>query len=383
MIQLGANDLSVPPPTLRSNSRKRIAFRLCAIVTGVFVGVVLTEVFLRLTVLRSIVIERVLINTHPDSYPALWTLCLSENLEEACTPTPAITGPSDEWKLIRLAAPLTDSDQTCSLDKLSETPWSLAYPRFRGGVLHQEYDHRAPNGKHRILGVGDSFGLSWGVPRDRGLFGQLETILGKNCEVLNVSRPGLHTDEELACVKAALEVYQCPLTIVQWLPNDIHMAGPEPEQVTGRRMFPDPPRNWMDHSRIAMIYHAVCFQAESWNWQLKSYDPAYNPEGLRQFEESVKGFATLPNTRVVFVLYPRLEGRVGSYPYAKVHEQIAEMLHRHGIPVLDLRAAFEGHQPWSLRLHANDSHPNSAAHGIAARAIAAWLRREFPELVPP
>jgi len=353
---------------------RRVEFRVGAVLLGLVTGVGFAELGLWLLAPGPL-IQRSLTRVN-SAYPQGYVL-FSENVGNACTPTPEVPA-GDDWQLATLSGepiPLIPS-------KLSETPWSLAYKYHRGGVLHAEYSRLVPPGKSRILGVGDSFALSWGVPREQGLFGQMERLLGAQCEILNVARPGLHTDEEYERVVAALAEYQCPLTIVQWLPNDIRMNGEDAEQAAIRLLDPIQRRGILAKSRTYSLVRGLFMMDATEEWTLACHDASRNAEGLRQFDAVLQMFARLQQTRVAFVLYPRLYKLESGYPYQKIHDQVAAMIRRHGMPVLDLAPVFQGTPTRTLWVHWSDTHPNAVAHEIAALAIVTWLRREFPHDVP-
>ena len=69
------------------------------------------------------------------------------------------------------------------------------------------------------------------------------------------------------------------------------------------------------------------------------------------------------------VLLPELHFPNGTYPFAHIHRLVAGVAERHGVPALDLKDAFTGHDPKSLWVSLGDAHPNQKAQEIIATEI--------------
>lgn len=80
------------------------------------------------------------------------------------------------------------------------------------------------------------------------------------------------------------------------------------------------------------------------------------------------------NARFAVAIYPFLYELGPDHPFRELHARIADFCRSGGIPVLDLLDAFEGRDHATLWAHPSDQHPNEVAHGIAADAIAEFVR---------
>ena len=85
----------------------------------------------------------------------------------------------------------------------------------------------------------------------------------------------------------------------------------------------------------------------------------------------------------MLVLYPLMFGFEGGYPLQFVHDRVREMAEAEGLAVLDVAPVFDGQSTRDLQVHPVDHHPNGRAHGLAARALAEWLRSDVPGFLNP
>ncbi len=112
----------------------------------------------------------------------------------------------------------------------------------------------------------------------------------------------------------------------------------------------------------------------------------YLPEsaGYAQFRQALRQMgdqARARNTPLVFVLFPVLvpgDWSATSYPLQPLYERVAADARSAGLRVLDLTSAFAAQggdwkRWWAVPY---DSHPSSAAHAVAARAIREYLDHE-------
>lgn len=279
------------------------------------------------------------------------------------------------------------------LSRLSETPYCVEYRESSQGLREDRIlGPQPPSGVVRILGVGDSFAVGEGVPRELSLFPQLETLLGRDHEVINAARPGADTHEEAATLRRLAAAFGCTRGLLIFVPNDVKLT---PELGSAQSYINDlinvrvenlettSPGWSAGPSRLigllASVLQARRIEGETLQWYRDSYDPALNGGNLRRLAEDFARVASIPGCRVAVVLYPLLlPPEKGVYPLRAVHERVAEMATRAGLPVLDLADTFPFQDADSLWVHPIDRHPNGRAHGIAAKAVARWLRDEVP-----
>lgn len=113
-----------------------------------------------------------------------------------------------------------------------------------------------------------------------------------------------------------------------------------------------------------------------------SYDSPLFERQQRLFAE----FAAECRRRAVpcgVVTFPLLHELGAAYPYRSAHARLAAAWRDLGVPHLDLLPAFAGRAPRDLVVSRWDSHPNEAAHRVAAAAIAPFLDALLAETTPP
>lgn len=138
---------------------------------------------------------------------------------------------------------------------------------------------------------------------------------------------------------------------------------------------------WLrNHSRIA----DMAFR--QWEWRqiqqhclreyLELYDPAKNSKGLEATWEMLQAMHQLQaqaGKRFLVVIFPLFVDTDGNYPFAGIHQQLADGLRQRGIEFLDLLPAYRNYRCRDLWVHDVDRHPNELAHRVAAEAIVQHL----------
>jgi len=94
----------------------------------------------------------------------------------------------------------------------------------KGIRADKEIPYDKPEGTKRIVVLGDSFGMGYGVNLEDTFTNQVEKYLrlaGENYEVINLSVSGHGNAEELILLRNEGFKYQPDIVIVQWHPTDI------------------------------------------------------------------------------------------------------------------------------------------------------------------
>jgi hypothetical protein len=133
--------------------------------------------------------------------------------------------------------------------------------------------------------------------------------------------------------------------------------------------------------RMRTAWLARQISGQTIGWYQAGLDPAKNPAGFAHWKADLAGLKHLAGGQMALVLYPLLVGFDRQYPLAAAHRTMARLAEEAGVPVLDLAEVFAGQRPEDLWVHPVDHHPNGRAHGLAARAIAAWLAQQHPEFL--
>src|SRR5688572_19791079 len=118
------------------------------------------------------------------------------------------------WRL------LTSSLTELPLTSAGQTPWCVEDRLSDQNLRDRHYDPAA-GGKTRIAMVGDSFVRGEGVPVERGLPRQVETLLGADrYEVANVGFVGAGTGNEVITVGEAMSRLNVSRVLLVFVPND-------------------------------------------------------------------------------------------------------------------------------------------------------------------
>ena len=247
------------------------------------------------------------------------------------------------------------------------------------------YARAKPPGVFRIALIGSSIDMGWGVGTDETYENRLERWLGTHAErrglprrfeVLNfaVAAYGPAQRLEAARRKAAgfdpdLVLYSATLLDPRLL--ELHLCGLIQNRVDPRYEF---------------LRRAIA------DARLTDADLARDSRGDLRHRETIKA-------KLKPVLWPAIDGslatlaadcrsaglplaclivpRVGKAdaPAARARgvASYKEIAARHGIPVLDLSAAFDEHDPASLEIAAWDDHPNAQGHKLLFLALARAL----------
>jgi len=250
------------------------------------------------------------------------------------------------------------------------------------GLRDREISVEKPAGTYRILVLGDSTTLGWGVPFDRLFTKLLERSLNANppspryrrYEVLNGGVGNYNTAQEAAWFKAHGVRLNPDMVVVAWFIND---AEPTPRLS----------RNWLASHSFAYVGIAstvdVLLRRIGVRPTYKDYYQSLYVASQTGWLKSQAAFAELRDlcrTRGMsmrILLIPELHTLGGRYEFAGVHDLIREVGRRTGTPVLDLLDAFpEAADPSKLWVSPGDSHPGGVANELMARKIDATLRSE-------
>lgn len=387
-----------PKPNHPSTSSLRaVASSVALLALSCLVGLFITEITLRLFDIKPqpILSKREL---RPVSEKrrriAKYYHCFPTDPHGDFLPAPDVTEGS--WQLHDIML----TPQQLPLSKLAETPWCVEYVYWNGIVKLRDWKPslRTRRGLKPIVLIGDSFVRGVGVPKEKTLSSQLERLLDTpKLSVINAGLPGADLSEQLQTLRNAIEKLRPSLALVVFIANDIYLG----DELRQRQTYINDlillrDQYLADHQsgawytgNLRMVQIIGSFlemrkiTKKTLGWYLDSYESRYNAEGLERLAADLATLAKIPECPVGLVLYPLLVNFEHGYPLASVHATVAQLALDAGLPVLDLAPVFAGMNTESLWVHPTDHHPNGEAHAIAARAVADWLRNDFPHLLPP
>ncbi|MDP6388676.1 MAG: SGNH/GDSL hydrolase family protein [Alphaproteobacteria bacterium] len=234
-----------------------------------------------------------------------------------------------------------------------------------------------PAGVYRILMLGDSVTLGWGVAEADTTAARLEAVLnrttaggGKRVEVVNAGVGNYNTAMEAAWFLAEGRRLEPDLVVLNYFINDAEetphrKGGPLREYSAAFVYF------W---GRLDSLQRRF-LGASDWR---RYYRGLYAPDraGWRQVQAKIAELASYCRKHglpLVLVNYPELR-QLSPYPFADVSAKLATLARKLDIPYLDLLASVAGAAPASLWVTPEDAHPNALADARFATAIGSWLR---------
>jgi lysophospholipase L1-like esterase len=247
-----------------------------------------------------------------------------------------------------------------------------------------------PDGVFRILSVGDSFAWGSGVHSPDAYPDLLERLLDDESatprvEVVNWSRPGWTTADQLASVRPRLRELDPDLILIGFVLNDA-----EPRSAAyRRRLHKDLHRRSPSHPVSVALYRHSALYSLLWDRfentrQRRAftayYHKLYRQRGRAKIRRALRGFRELAaqaRIPIVLVIFPVFDSQLDSrYAYRDLHDLVRTMAEGMQIPALDLLTAYAGIDGRELALVPfTDPHPSRLAHRIAAEKIAEYLEQ--------
>lgn len=219
----------------------------------------------------------------------------------------------------------------------------------------------APEG--RVLLIGDSVAMGWGVAEADTFAARLQQALG--VEVVNAAVLGYGITQEAAWLEELLPRFAPRRVLVAYYPNDpeaIGEAGGSSWSAAWRFLGPRLKALGVSLGLVdtATEHHAALHAPGSEGW-------ARVEAGLQRIAEACQAHGV----RCGVALLPELLTQ--PYPLADVHARVAAAARERGLEVTDLAPAVADTELSTLWVAPDDSHPNAAGHALYAGALATWM----------
>jgi lysophospholipase L1-like esterase len=240
------------------------------------------------------------------------------------------------------------------------------------GLRDREFNYARTPGVSRILALGDSFTLGWGVPIEQSYSKLLEKNLSrkKPVEVINTGIGNYNLEQETAAYKLEGFKYKPDLVVLFFYLNDA-----EPTQ---RKIL-----NWF--SKNSYVY---AFLNQRWIQLRSLLSPSaqYEAYYLRHFEgaswfafqQSAKDLtqAVRQNkSKLLVVLIPDLRD-LKNYKFTSVHEKVTHTYQSLGVDVIDLLPDLLGNDTSALWVALDDPHPNALTHKKIADKVEVVIKEK-------
>jgi lysophospholipase L1-like esterase len=244
------------------------------------------------------------------------------------------------------------------------------------GFRDREYPLEKPPGAYRILVLGDSLTLGWGVEAESRYSEILERRLEAEAkrrgtfaavEVINTGIGNYNTSQEVAFFRSSGRAWRPDLVLLGWFIND---SEPTPTKRTPA-IFKRSQLAMLLWGRLDVLSRRYGGGNLYGSYYAGLYDEA--AEGWRAAQAAFAELAALAREDgfpVCVFLLPELHAIGPRYGFSEIHARVEAAMREAGIPVVvDLAPRFASERPEALWVSMDDAHPNAAAHAILADAM--------------
>jgi lysophospholipase L1-like esterase len=246
------------------------------------------------------------------------------------------------------------------------------------GLRDHEYSLEKPSGVYRILLLGDSTTLGWGVPLNETTAKILERELNtrnisgyRRFEAINAGVGNYDTVQEVTYYETRGREFHPDLVILVYFIND-----PEPVPTEKRGFLID--RSYLVAfltNRFDGLLRRVGARPDWKTYYASLYED--NRPGLQACKAALRDLAVATrndNTTLLVALLPELHRINDHYPFSAAHQKIKDVLAPEHVPVLDLIDGLRNHGPEStLWITPLDDHPNGKANALIVAQLGDWI----------
>ena len=227
---------------------------------------------------------------------------------------------------------------------------------------------------------------AWPQRLERGLARQR----GEPWEVVNLSRPGMNTVEQVEQLATEGLAYDPDVVVLGYCLNDseddaaaeVRRARDWEDQARDRRARG---RRLVDRSALYRLVSERLRALRENRMRIAAYRSQYAPDysGWIAGQRALRRMSDLCKERkipLVVAIFPLFGNPMDDrYPFAEIHAKVSEAATEAGAKVVDLLPAYRGLR-WELLVvdGVDDEHPNEIAHRIAAGVILHALDNVVP-----
>lgn len=237
----------------------------------------------------------------------------------------------------------------------------------------------SPAPRRRILFLGGSITLGWGVPEAQTVTQRVEQILrrgGEDVEVLNGGVGNYNAERYVERFFTELAALNPTDIVVQYFLRDAESLDP------GGSNF------LLRHSELALtmwIAATRLMEAKGERAVIEHYENLYRADepGFVAMKDSLQRLADygrVHGIRLYFAMTPDVHN-LKDYPFGFIHDKMKKIAEADGYQYVDLLPAFGKLTPEQVWAMPGDPHPNAVGHELMAEAIAPMLAgREVSQL---
>lgn len=240
------------------------------------------------------------------------------------------------------------------------------------GLREREYAAEKPGGVTRVIFLGDSFTMGWGVAFEDLYSKRLEQLLnagGGAYEVVNMGTGNYNTVMELELFKWKGLALDPDMVILMFFLNDVE---PVPKARSGVTYAV------MGHSYFVSFLFDRFTRLRSrflrtFEWSTY-YRDLYSPKNAANLSAAsgavteIAGLCRKSGVPLLVVNIPELR-ELRPYRFGYATDFMRGLAEENGVPFLDLLPALSIYPPSSLWVSAEDPHANGKANAVIAQAI--------------
>jgi lysophospholipase L1-like esterase len=237
---------------------------------------------------------------------------------------------------------------------------------------------RKPRGTYRIVALGDSITMGWGVAQDKTYTAQLEQMLnsrtprgfppGQRFEVLNLGVGNYNTVQEIARLRRLGLQFEPDLITLGYFIND---AEPTPKPKQGI-LIENSYLCALVFSLKNIFWPPTAGYAEYYRGLFAEDQPGWSASQKALGELAVISRET--RTPAIMFIIPELHDLGESYPFLEIHERLLTVAKAKQLPVVDLYPRFKKYRPEiNLWVTPRDAHHNSEAQSMIAKGMYAAI----------
>lgn len=221
----------------------------------------------------------------------------------------------------------------------------------------------------KILFLGSSNTLGWGVPEDETVTQILQDKLGPNTVVMNAGIGNYNTRRYVELFKTKLRPIHPDIVVIHFFMNDTEILPP------GRN-------NWLlrNSEVAAMLFHMIQESLRRYEKieGLADYYRALYRDDSPGFQDMVKALSELDRMskedgfRVILAMTPDIH-QMTPYPFMFAHEKMKEIAKSFGWSYVDLYGPLSAVPSKDLWAMPGDPHINGKGHRLMAEALAPEL----------
>lgn len=276
-------------------------------------------------------------------------------------------------------------------DALNEVHHDVNPSGFRGPAFTPK-----PAGTSRLVFLGDSFTFGEGV-RNEDTYPEVTARLlrkeGRRVESCNLGVGGYNTSQEADVLRMLGFNLQPDAVVLGYTLNDAEPPLFQVDPASGqpvrraREAFIEaegaprkPPPLPLYRFRLAQAIWQARLQRRLSKQTTDYYLSLHAPSGAgrQESERALREVISQCRERgvpCIVVMFPLLYRLSGDYPFAAIHQQIAQVVRQAGGRFVDLLPALMGQDARALVVHPTDQHPNEKVHALAGQLVAEEILR--------